>query len=436
MKKLVLSPIALVLALAGCGGPHDDALVFAVGGTPSELRVWQEIVAEFEAETGIPVRIRRQPPDSTQQLQTLIVSLGSGQRDPDVFMMDVAWVGLFTASGWCHPIENVETDAFFERVLDLVDRHEGVLMALPVYMDGGLLYYRTDLLEKYGYDGPPQTYDELIEMCLTVQEGERTENPSFFGYVWQGAQYEGLVCNFLEFAGKEGGFLAPSGPEPRPIMLDRPINREALQLMRDLIWEYKISPPSTYTEMREEEARMFFQEGDALFQRNWPYAWSDHQSEGSPVRGKVGVARLPAMEAGQDVSTLGGWHIGISAFSNKQEEAQQFVAYVTSKDTLKKMVLELGWNPGRTDLYDDEDILERAPHFPQLREIFEHAKPRPLVPYYNQLSSIAQQRLSACLANRVSPEEALAIAQEEIETLVRTYGDTERLPEHARAAAE
>ncbi|MFO7973980.1 MAG: ABC transporter substrate-binding protein [Candidatus Hydrogenedentota bacterium] len=420
--------IALGVAVAGCGGKANDALVFAVGGTNSELQVWQEVVAEFEAETGIDVEVRRQPSDSSQQLQTLIVSLDSANSDPDVFMMDVAWVGLFAASDWCHPIENIETAPFFERVLNLVDRRDGQLIALPVYMDGGLLYYRTDLFEKYGFDAPPKTYDQLIEMCRTAQEGERAENPSFYGYVWQGAQYEGLVCNFLEFAGKKGGFLAPSNEEPRPLMLDREVNRKALKLMHDLIWEHEVSPPNTYTEMKEEEVRMFFQEGDALFERNWPYAWSDHQSEGSPVYGKVGVARLPAMEAGQDVSTLGGWHIGISKFSDRKEEAQRFVEYVTSKATLKKMVLRLGWNPGRSDLYDDADILEKAPHFPQLKEIFEHAKPRPLVPYYNQLSQIAQQRISACLAGKVSAAEALSTAQEEIETLVRNYGDTDRLP--------
>ena len=91
-----------------------------------------------------------------------------------------------------------ERGAFFPRILALADTFGGELVAVPVYVDGGLLYYRSDLLRKYGLGGPPRTWDELLRYARTVQEGERKENPRFFGFVWQGAQYEGLICDFLE----------------------------------------------------------------------------------------------------------------------------------------------------------------------------------------------------------------------------------------------
>ena len=118
--------------------------------------------------------------------------------------------------------------------------------------------------------------------AMKVQKHMRDENPDFFGFVWQGAQYEGLVVNFLEFAGASGGIRLGHGSEGVQVALDA--NIEALRFMRDLIWEYGISPPSTYTEMQEEEVRTFFQSGNAMYERNWPYAWTLHQSDDSPVK--------------------------------------------------------------------------------------------------------------------------------------------------------
>jgi len=110
--------------------------------------------------------------------------------------------------------------------------------------------------------------------------------------------------------------------------------------------------------MKEEQVRLYFQAGDALFERNWPYAWSLHQSPDSKVRNKTGIASLPAPSDGERVAALGGWHIGVSPFSDRKSQAMQFIRFVTSYDTQKKMVLQMGWNPGRINLYDDPDILQ------------------------------------------------------------------------------
>jgi multiple sugar transport system substrate-binding protein len=199
--------------------------------------------------------------------------------------MDVAWIGLFAASNWLAPLENVDRSAFFGDILQRVDVHHGQLLALPTYQDAGLLYYRQDLLERFAIPQPPETWQELLEQAQIVQSAMRQETPQFYGFVWQGKQYEGLITNFQEFAGDHGGFVVDTAGSTR-IILDLPQNRAALQFMHDLIWTYQVSPPSTYTEMQEEETRLMFQKGHALFERNWPYAWALHQQPDSPCAAK------------------------------------------------------------------------------------------------------------------------------------------------------
>jgi len=235
----------LVMASAGCGESRKGRLVFSVGGAPRELEVWEDLVSQFEQRSGLEVELVRQPSDTAQQRQSLVLALDSGQVNPDVFLMDVAWLGLFAEAGWLAPLAGIDRSAFIPEIVERTDVRDGRLVALPVYVDAGLLYYRKDLL-----DGPPpSTWDELRRTAAAVQARERPNDPAFYGFVWQGAQYEGLVCTFLEFAGSGGGLVRTDGR----LLVDLPANESALERMRDMIRKDRISPPSTYTEMREEQ---------------------------------------------------------------------------------------------------------------------------------------------------------------------------------------
>jgi multiple sugar transport system substrate-binding protein len=413
--------VLLAVFSSGCGGRKTpERLHFAVGGTSSELDFWEKKAREFERKTGTPVRVHRQPTDTDLRRQELLVAMTSKRSDPDVTLLDVAWLPQFSESGWLRPIpaDGVEETAFFDRVLDLVDRKQDRLIALPVYLDGGILYYRRDLLEKYGYAGPPETWDELVQMARAVQEGERRTNPDFFGFVWQGAQYEGLVCTFLEFAVSRGGGIQKARGD---LSIDTEANREALRFMVDLVHRHRISPPNTFTEMKEEEVRLFFQAGNALFERNWPYAWALHQKDSSAVRGRTRTAPLPRSPSGRTASTLGGWHIAVSAFTDLPGPSLEFLRFVTSKEVQRSLVLEQGWNPGRKDLYRDPAVRENSPHVARLKPVFENAVARPALPYYPLLSEILQRRLNAALSGTLSPENALETADREIRTLVERY---------------
>ncbi|AJC71974.1 transcriptional antiterminator [Thermococcus guaymasensis DSM 11113] len=407
----------------------EGKIVFAVGGAPNEIDYWKKVIAKFEeAHPGVTVELKRQATDTDQRRLDLVNALRAKSSDPDVFLMDVAWLGQFIASGWLEPLDsyverdNYDLNVFFQSVINLADRQNGKLWALPVYVDAGLLYYRTDLLQKYGYDKPPETWDQLVEMAQKIQAGERQSNSNFWGFVWQGKQYEGLVCDFVEYVYSNGGELGHFENGKWVPTLNKPENVEALQFMVDLIHKYKVSPPNTYTEMTEEPVRLTFQQGNAAFERNWPYAWGLHNANDSPVKGKVGIAPLPHFQGHKSAATLGGWHIGISKYSDNKELAWAFVKFVESYEQQKNFAINLGWNPGRTDVYDDQDVLKAAPHLKDLRSVFENAVPRPIVPYYPQLSQIIQKYVNAALAGSMSPQEALDKAQQEAEELVKQYG--------------
>jgi multiple sugar transport system substrate-binding protein len=424
MKKILFVILFIILTLPdfNCSKRKAELMIW-IGGAPQEVDYWEKLIKEYEQTTGEEIQVVVQPTDSDQRRQGLVVSLQAKQPDPDVFMMDVVWIGQFVKSNWVEPLDsyisksNFDTSAYFSKVLNLVDKFNGKLYALPVNIDGGLLYYRKDLLAKYGYPVPPDTWKQLVEHSENIQAKERSANPNFSGFVWQGAQYEGLVCTFEEFiSSNRGGIM-----NGNIINLNTPQNETALKFMQDLIHTYKISPPNTFTEMKEEEVRQAFQRGDALFERNWPYAWKLHEADNSPVKGKTGIAPLPHFEGGESASTLGGWHVGISKYSDKKQEAWKLIQYIESDQTQKKFALNLGWNPGRKDVYNDSDVVKELPHLTKLKEVFEHAVSRPNLPYYTQVSEIIQRYVNSCLAGNIQSAEALVKAQAEIDELKNLY---------------
>jgi len=423
-KNIVLLIVCITVGFVGCEKKETNVITFSVGGAPNEIVVWEKLISEFEVQTGIKVNILRQPTDTDQRRQGLVIALKAKKSNPDVFLMDVAWLGQFAASDWLEPLDtyvkekDIELDSFFTKVINLADKYNNKLIALPVYVDAGLLYYRKDLLNKYGIKNPPRTWKELLEYSIKIQKSERENAPNFYGFVWQGAQYEGLICNFIEFAGSNGGgILIKDGK----VLINSPENRESLEFMKDLITKYQISPPNTFTEMKEEEVRMFFQQGNALFERNWPYAWKLHQSEDSPVKNKIGISSLPHFNSGKSVSTLGGWHIGISKYSDAKLQAMEFISFVTSARIQKKLALELGWNPARKDIYMDKDILQKLPYFRELRDVFENAYPRPNLPFYTQISEVIQKYINSVLAGTVEISKGLKETDVKLQKVVETY---------------
>jgi trehalose/maltose transport system substrate-binding protein len=280
------------------------------------------LVARFQRDTGIKVKLVPHPSASDAAYSQLARNFSAKSSSIDVAMLDVVWPGAFApylvnlkpALGKAakHHAQGIITN----------DTVGGKLVAMPWFGDFGILYYRTDLLRKYGYSKPPTTWTALGTMARKIQNGERASNPNFYGFVYQGNSYEGLTCNALEWiASNGGGHMIDSGK----VTINNPRAVSILNLMRG--WVGTISPRGV-TSYQEEDARNVFAAGNAAFLRNWPYAYAANQD--SPVKGKFSVTVLPHGPSGTSVGTVGGWQLAVSKYSKHKGAAIALVRYLTS----------------------------------------------------------------------------------------------------------
>jgi multiple sugar transport system substrate-binding protein len=338
------------------------------------------------------------PNDSDVAHQYFLTSLEGGGADLDVLVADVVWVPEFARAGWIADLSedfprSTLAEDFLPGAVEAVTL-EGKTWAVPWYLDVGLLYYRADLVPR-----APRTWDELETFARTVRE----KDPALQGYVWQGRQYEGLVCNVYEAIWGFGGASLVEGR----LALDTPQSARALGTLRRLI-STGISPPSVRS-AAEEESRRAFQDGRAVFMRNWPYAWGETQKEGSPVRAKVGLGFLPTERGEPGFGALGGWQLAVSAKASPERRAAaiELIRALTSREANVLLAQRYGRNPPRRSAYAALQDTE----FTTLLPMLERARPRPVTPYYGMITDVLQGEFSAAISGVRSPEEALRRAQ-------------------------
>ncbi|MEW6377476.1 MAG: ABC transporter substrate-binding protein, partial [Thermodesulfobacteriota bacterium] len=421
--KFLLSAYSILILLLlpffeGCVSRQDSSdlrtktIVFKHGKIAGDPALFMELIDRFEKKNpGIKIKGETLPASTDEQHQFYVINLEGKSPEFDVLSMDVIWVPEFARAGWLRDLSHLlpedESEEFFPGPMEAVT-YRGRLYAIPWYIDAGMLYYRKDLLERYGFS-PPETWQELVKIARQITQRES----DLYGFIWQGKQYEGLVCNVLEYFWSNHGEVLREGK----VVINRPENIEALQLMVDLIYRYHITPPLVLTAI-EESTRHLFGSGKALFMRNWPYAWNIFQREGSLVKDKVGISKLPSFPGKTSASTLGGWQLGINRFSKEPEAAERFVKFLTSPEAQKTLALTIGYKPTRKSLYRDKELMEKQPFMARLFEILMKAKPRPVTPYYMMMTQVVQPEFSAALSRIKTPEQALSSAQKQIENIV------------------
>jgi multiple sugar transport system substrate-binding protein len=386
-------------------------LVFKHGklfGDPAALRALLDTFERLHPR--LAVREETLPSSSDDQHQFYAINLQSRSREFDVFAVDVIWVAGFAQASWLQDVSALlpaaESRSFFPGAVQSVMFRERSY-AIPWFVDAGLLYYRKDLLGQHGF-AAPQAWSELVRIAQDLLRRE----PRLEGFVWQGKQYEGLVCNALEFIRSNGGDVL----DGRRVVLDTGANREALGFMADLVDRLRVTPASVTT-ATEEPTRQLFGQGRAVFMRNWPYAWRLFQDESSRVRGKVGVATLPHFAGGASAPTLGGWQLAVNAHSRYPEPAAMLVRFLTSAAAQKQLALAYGFQPSRVELYRDPELLAQQPFLGMLEAVFASARPRPVTPRYVRVSQVLQTAFSAAISRLKTPAAALAAGQRSLERL-------------------
>jgi trehalose/maltose transport system substrate-binding protein len=399
--------LALAATLASGGTPAAAQVTISVSCSALgiEARLCREGAEAWATRTGNAVRLVSTPNSGSERLALYQQLLAARSADIDVFQVDVVWPGILAN----HLLDlggQVETAGHFEEVVrnNTVD---GRLVAIPWFVSAGLLYYRRDLLEAHGHR-VPETWRELAGTAATVMQAERAAgNERMWGHVFQARAYEGLTVNGLEWLASHGAGRIVEGDGS--VSVDNPRAAAALTLAAS--WVGNITPLGVLN-YAEEEARGVFQSGNAVFMRNWPYAWPLLNAADSPVRGRVGIAVLPRGdgEGGTHAAGLGGEQLAVSRYTPRAEQAVDLVRHLTSRAEQKRRAIAGAFTPSIVALYEDEEILAANPFFRDMAATLRSAVARPsgvTGVRYNRVSAEFANAVHAVLSGQATPEEAL-----------------------------
>jgi multiple sugar transport system substrate-binding protein len=415
----------VALLVAGCG--DDDAGTPGGGGTDGGLEGRGEIALATGKDTSgnlqklvdawnadhpdEKVKIVELPESADGQRQQMVQNAQVKSDAFSILNLDVVWTAEFAANRWVAelPEADFELDKFLEPAVSTA-KYRDKLYAVPSASDGGMLYYRKDLLDAAGLK-PPTTWEEMAQTCQTVL----ASNPGLTCYAGQFEKYEGLTVNFSEAVNSAGGVVVDDEGKPN-------VNTAEAKAGLDFLvngFKSGVIPQKAIT-YKEEEGRRAFQAGELLFHRQWPYQWAlaNKEDGSSQVAGKFGVAPLPGKDD-LGASTLGGHNLAISEFATNKATALDFIKYMTSEETQRSNVLATSQAPTRIALYDDAELLEQFPYLPTLRESIEKAEQRPAVVKYGDVTTAIQEAAYAALTGAKTSDAALQELQSKLEELTK-----------------
>ena len=362
---------------------------------PDGTGVWRDLIAQFhQLNPDVRVRLVEGPPATNTREDMYSTSFLSGEAGYDIIYADVIWVPKFAAAGWLldltDRISKEDLDDYLPVTVE-AGSYKGRIYRNPAFTDAGLLYYRKDLVPK-----PPETFTELVAMSRELKTDDR------WGFLWQGKQYEGLVTAYLEVLWGYGGEWIDA--DTRQVLIDSPAAVQAIEFLKETIGT--ISPPGVTTYI-EEDTRSIFQNGRAVFLRNWPYVWTLMRNNDPVFAERVAFRPMVHGEGHASAATLGGWGFGISKVTHDPEGAWKFVEFITRPERLKMVQERMGRIPSRKSMIPSDFL-----------PIFTSARARPPIPEYAQASDILQRWLSAALTGRTSPEDAVAEVARETRLLL------------------
>jgi multiple sugar transport system substrate-binding protein len=335
----------------------------------------------------IHLEVIRGPLETESISDLAISSLLLGDSPFDALLMDVTWLPKYAEAGWLEPLDPwFDQTAFDQLILGarLGNHYKDQLYRWPLGADVGVLYWRTDLM-----DAPPSTPEQLSEIAINLVQAKRVAN----GYVWQGRQYEGLSCNFVEVLHGFGGqWMNQSTGQ---LELDATAAARAAAWMQSLITSG--ASPRAVTNYSESETLQAFKAGDAAFMRNWPYAWAELQKPESKVQGNVGITLMVAEPDQSPAATVGSWGLSLLKQSPHPEAAVEAIRYLTSEAAQRERFLNQGYTPTSQSLFTDPELIAVSSALPEIAKALDHSVSRPPTPLYAQLSDLLQRQLNGLL---------------------------------------
>ena len=351
------------------------------------------------------------PEASNDQLAQLVANLQAKSDEYDVIDMDVIWTAEFASNGWIIPLPQSQFPLgdFLKPAVDTA-MYQGRLYAVPDYSNADLLYYRKDILAKAGKQ-PPKTWAQLQQLAETV-----APKYGLYGYAGTFAPYEGLTVNFAEAVQSAGGSIL--SPEGTKVTVD---SAEALRGLEFLVNGFQQGwiPKVTLT-YEEESAQNAFEAGKFLFLDNWPDVYAALSTPGpqNKVYGKFGIAALPGLD-GTGSSSLGGANLAISAYSQHQRTALNFIKYMTDLANERQMLEQGSFPPVWTQLYTDKSLISSYHYLPVLEQAINSAQPRPAITNYDQASLAISSTVYEALTQQKKPQQALTELAGQLTQIIR-----------------
>ncbi|ATL71239.1 ABC transporter substrate-binding protein [Nocardia terpenica] len=376
-------------------------ITYVEGQDTSETGAVKQLIERWNtAHPDEKVTFKEQSNDASQQYDDMAQHMRAKQSDYDVLALDVPWTAEFAAKGWIQPLKDsfaIDTSTLLSPTVASAT-YKGTLYAAPRNTNGGLLYYRKDLVPN-----PPKTWTEMLQDCGVARDH------GIGCYAGQFAPYEGLTVNAAEVINAYGGtFVGPDGKTPT---VNSPQARAGLQVLADAYKNGDI--PKEAISFKEPESQNAFAQGKLLFLRTWPNFYGVANADSSAVKGNFGVAPLPGKDS-IGASTLGGYNAAISAYSKHKATALDFLRFLISEDA-QHIVAEGALPPVRASLYDDPALIAKFPYMPALKDSVASAVPRPVTPYYTAVSKAIQDNAYAALTGTKSVDAAIVGMQKGIE---------------------
>jgi multiple sugar transport system substrate-binding protein len=411
-----LAGVAL-LGASACGRPAatNEVVLSYMGNTVPQVGLIKKFNERHK--DGFRVTVRVMPSDYGEYFEQLETEFQVGGGGIDVILGDTIWMAEFAANDWISDLSGrfsaEERSAFVDGTIHPASVGEG-LYGVPRSLDAGMLYYRRDLLEESGYSEPPKTWEELKEMAAKVVKDQGTR----YGYIFQGADYEGGVCNGLEFVWTHGGeVLDPN--DPSKVIVGSPESVAALATERSMVSE-GVAPQGVANYRELESDVTFMLHGDAVFCRHWPpMYWSTSDPKSKVKPGQVGFSPLPVAKGHyRTASCLGGEVLMINAFSEMKEEAWEFVRFFANEESQKTRALEVSLLPTLKALYHDREVKEALPMISEAKEALLNVRPRPVSGRYSDMSRVMALQFNNVLRGNATPEEAVETLQRELQQII------------------
>jgi multiple sugar transport system substrate-binding protein len=416
-RMLAALVVGTLFAIAGCGGGGDDS-----GGTPNAEKATKAkasgnvtwcigkdttgafgtVVDNFnKANPNAKAKLLELPESADDQRRLQIQRLRAKSSECDVLGMDVIWTAEYAAQGWLKDVSDYMSQNGDNYIKSTVDTtaYNGKNWAVPFNSNAGFIYYRTDQVQS-----APKDWESLYKAAADNN-----------GIVYQGFRYEGLTVNFLELLYSKGGSIVSD--DGKTATADSQEVKDVLKFMADGIKSG--AAPKAVTTYKEEEARRAFESGNATFMRNWPYAYA--LGKKSKIADKFDIATFPGFAGQQGAGVLGGYNLGISAYSKNPAGSLAFIQFATKPDQQKIQVTEASLPAVVSSVYDDPEVKKAMPFANELRTAIEQAKPRPVSPVYPQISEAVYNNVYDVLQGNASPDEAAKKMNDDINKALQTF---------------